>query len=139
MDLSASILIYGHDSSLLETRRLVLQHAGFQAGTVMTLEEVRKILVHRPGVLPILCYSLSAEECGQALALIHSLKPARKSLILTAGIPICGWGEEDELLSSFKGPRALVAMVERLVKCKDLREMPNNPAPMSAEQVGPHI
>jgi len=108
---------------------------GFQAWTVISLDEVKKILASWPDVLPILCYSLSAEECEQALAFLHLLKPARKSLVLTAGMPTCGSGEDDELLSAFDGPRALVASVGRLLKASGVPEKPSDRVIPSSGQV----
>ncbi len=114
MDSPPTILIYGRDYDLLETRRLVLQKAGFQAWTVTNLTDAEKITVTQPSGLLILCYSLSMEECEKALAMAHSRQPAMKSLVMMGNMPVCRLGQNDELMSSFDGPKALIATVNRL-------------------------
>ena len=87
MDSPPSILIYGRDDDLLETRRLVLQQAGFQAWTVTNLADAEKITIMRPGGLLILCHSLSIEECEKALAMAHSRQAGMRNLVLMGTTP----------------------------------------------------
>jgi DNA-binding NtrC family response regulator len=117
MDSHPFILIYGRDYDLLETRRLVLQKAGFQARTVTNLAEAEKIAVRQPSDLLILCHSLSVEECEKALAMSNSRQPGMKNLLLMGTTPVCKLGQNDELMSSFNGPKALIATVNRLIGC----------------------
>jgi DNA-binding response OmpR family regulator len=117
MDSPPSILIYGRDYDLLETRRLVLQKAGFQAWTVTNLADAEKITVTQPSDLLILCHSLSVEECEKALAMSHSRQPGMKNLVLMGAAPVRKLGQNDELMSSFDGPKALIATVNRLLRC----------------------
>jgi hypothetical protein len=42
---SAGILIFGHDATLLETRQLILERAGFQVWTATEATEALQILV----------------------------------------------------------------------------------------------
>jgi DNA-binding NtrC family response regulator len=116
MDLPPSILIYGRDQDLLETRRLVLQTAGFQAWTVTNLADAEKITVTQPGCLLILGHSLSTEECEKALTMAHSRQPGMRNLVLTAATPVCKFGQNDELMSAFDGPKALIATANRLLR-----------------------
>ncbi len=119
MDSPPSILIYGRDHDLLETRRLVLQKAGFQAWTVTNLADVEKITITQPSDLLILCHSLSREECQYALAMSHLRQPGMKNLVMAGTTPVCKLGQDDELVSSFDGPRALIATVNRLLACSN--------------------
>jgi hypothetical protein len=58
------ILIYGRDSTLLETRRLLLASGGFRVNTVSNLLELRRSVEReRPGYeLFILCHTVPKEE-----------------------------------------------------------------------------
>jgi hypothetical protein len=58
------ILIYGRDSTLLETRRLLLASGGFRVNTVSNLVELRRYVEReRPGYeLFILCHTVPDEE-----------------------------------------------------------------------------
>jgi hypothetical protein len=95
----------------------VLQKAGFQAWTVTNLADAEKITVTQPSDLLILCHSLSVEECEKALAMSHSRQPGMKNLVLMGTTPVCKLGQNDELMSSFDGPKSLIATVNRLIGC----------------------
>ena len=116
-----SILLYGWDERLLETRRLVLERAGFQVWTVKSLADAEKLIAAHPPALLLLCHSLSVRDCEKALEMAHLLLPTMKCLVLTAGTPVCKLSEGDEVYSAFEGPGNLVAMIERLLKPDDRR------------------
>ncbi|HMD21866.1 MAG TPA: hypothetical protein VKH40_16190, partial [Alloacidobacterium sp.] len=46
----------------------------------------------------------------------HSGQRALKCLVLVTGAPVCRLGEEDEFLSSFEGPVALVSTVTKVLQ-----------------------
>lgn len=58
------ILIYGHDFTLLDTRRMLLASTGFHADTVSTLDELRFAVHHAqpPYELVILCHTISNDD-----------------------------------------------------------------------------
>ncbi len=58
------ILIYGWDPALLETRRLLLASAGFEASAVSSIQELRQRLrwAEPPYQLIILCHTVPTEE-----------------------------------------------------------------------------
>ena len=58
------ILTYGHDSVLLETRRLLLEHGGFVVDTANTSQEFEACIAeaHPPYGLYILCHTVPIEE-----------------------------------------------------------------------------
>lgn len=128
MPKSGSILLYGHDLDLLETRRLVLEYAGFRAEVVTSLEDAEKIVTAQPANLFVLCHSLSPRECENALRLAHSRQSVMKSLVLVTSAPAYRLGKDDELLNSFDGPTALVATVKRLLQ-------PANPERVSGRRL----
>jgi DNA-binding NtrC family response regulator len=110
-----SIVLFGQNESLLETRRLLLSHAGFQVSTVKSLAEAEKFLFAHPRTLLVLCHSLTPQDCEEALEMAHFHQPAVKCLAITASTPVCALGEDDEVYSAFEGPANLVATVKRLL------------------------
>jgi hypothetical protein len=58
------ILIYGRDSTLLDTRRMLLASTGFQADTASSLDELRSEVrcAQPPYELVILCHTVSKED-----------------------------------------------------------------------------
>lgn len=109
------IVVFGRDPGLLKTRRWVLEHAGFAVLTASDLADTeRLILAERPDLL-ILCHSVPPEQCREAVALVHAALAPIKIIVMSAGTETCPVGEQDEAVSSFAGPRALVAVVERMV------------------------
>ncbi len=111
--MSPSILIYGHDLHLLETRSWVLEHAGFDVSTTSDLREtVRKIDVGFIDLF-ILCHTLSTDDCTNMLAHVHSLHPRMKMLILTTAHSGCD-SKDDFVLRAFASPQALITKVREL-------------------------
>jgi hypothetical protein len=58
------ILIYGRDPALLETRRMLLASAGFEASTVSSIQQLRQSLrrAEPPYELIILCHTVPTDE-----------------------------------------------------------------------------
>ena len=79
----AQILVYRQDSLLLETRKLVLQHAGFVVTVALELQTTKDLIAERTFDLFILCHSLTPKNCEAALALTRSLHSGMKDLILS--------------------------------------------------------
>jgi hypothetical protein len=79
-----SIVIYGKDVVLLETRRLLLEGADFSCVTTAGIDEVVAALQPDGASLLILCSSLSDGEVKEVLSVVDTLaKPGLKKLILT--------------------------------------------------------
>ena len=110
-----SILMYGRDAHLLETRAWVLERAGYRVRTALNLDTLRLMLVTGQTDLLILCHSLSTEDCGGAIALTTPY-PKVKSLILTAGERGCHAHLLAAVLDTMDGPEKLVSMVGNLTQ-----------------------
>ena len=111
-----SILMYGRDAQLLETRRMVLETSGHKVRTTMDLSEIDRIAAFQNFDLLILCHSLSMEQCGRALALAHSRWPSVESLILTAGAAGCTTPLTERVLDAMQGPAKLISTVGQIAK-----------------------
>ena len=63
-----SVLIYGHDARLLESRKWVLQGCGYRALSVRSVGALNQVPLTPPIDLLVLCYTLSPKECESAIA-----------------------------------------------------------------------
>jgi DNA-binding NtrC family response regulator len=120
----ASILVYGRDAQLLETRRWILERAGMKVTITTDLGEVAGILVNEAIDLFILCHTLSPEEGDICLMNAHALRPAMKKLILTANTPLGSLGSHEVKVSAFDGPKTLISEVERLLGARSTGTSP---------------
>jgi CheY-like chemotaxis protein len=109
-----SILMYGRDADVLETRARVLEQAGHRVRTVASLDALERMLSTEQADLLVLCHSISMEECGRSIALTIPW-PQTKSLILTAGLKGYYTQIEGPVLDIMDGPANLVSTVGKLV------------------------
>lgn len=112
--MSTSILIYGRDERLLETRRWVLETAGFEVSTTAKPTEVYQTMVAQHIDLFILCHTLSADEQGSALATAHALRPEMRNLVLVEDTFESQLDPRDAILSAFATPKVLIAAAQTL-------------------------
>jgi DNA-binding response OmpR family regulator len=110
---ATSILMYGHEPRLLETRQWVLEKAGFAVRGTTHLSEAMKLVEEHGPTLLIVCHTLSAADCDQVLTEVRVRRPDMKMLILTTHLPVSHQGHGVEVLSAFIGPRVLLAAVEK--------------------------
>ena len=111
-----SILVYGRDAQLLETRRRVLELSGAH---VWMATDISDIVQLGPAVridLIVLCHSLSTEQCDQALALAQSRWPQVQTLVLIAGERGCHTGGSDHMADVSRGPAYLLNTVAKLLR-----------------------
>jgi len=111
---SLSILLYGKDRSLLNTRELILLRAGYRVFTASDLLEIDSVVQGESVDLLILCHTLTLEQCGRALAFGHSRWPFMKSLLLAATDSWCAAGKPELVFEAAAGPAELLATVGRL-------------------------
>lgn len=130
MPKSASLLIFGRDPRLLETREWVLKAAGHRVWTAANLSDVIDIASREKIDLLILCHTLSIEECRRAHALSYPGFPTMKSLTLTRGESGCQQELLSEVLDAMEGPAKLISKVARLVGAESTaRSQTTNPSP----------
>src|SRR5260370_6708317 len=79
-----SLVLYGRKQRLLDTRRRLLQEAGYQVWTAGQIPDVFSIITEERIDVLILCHTLSPEECEWALAFADVQSPPMKSIVLSA-------------------------------------------------------
>ena len=115
MATNVSILIFGRYPLLLQTRRWLLQAAGYRVEVAENLYEAKKAIAAQRIDLLILCHSLSATDSEQAAAAIESHWPDSRCLVLSAerdDLPLAPCGE---FLQVVEGPKKFVAKVQAIV------------------------
>jgi DNA-binding NtrC family response regulator len=110
----ASVLIYGRDPSLLESRRQILRHGGYRVVAISQMTEFGQLQATEFQVL-VLCHTPSPEDQQEAIAVSHKANPALRTLIMTAYTPEFLPGAMTSFLSPFDGPKELIFQVRRAV------------------------
>lgn len=118
MSSQTSILIYGRDTRLLETRRWVLERAGYWVSQATELSSLMSLVPLEHVSLLILCHTLSMEECGRALALVQVRWPQVQTVTLIAGDAGCRLTPSSEWVDSREGPKRLVDAIASLIRFK---------------------
>jgi hypothetical protein len=113
-DYSPSLLIYGLDATLLQTRRWVLEASGYRALTATHWSQFVCIPEQPPISLLILCHSLDKESCCQALKLAGARWPGIQHLVLGRNLLKSAPGNQQVTLS-LEGPVTLISNVNTLV------------------------
>lgn len=116
MPQSLSILLYGRDSTLLQSRRLVLEKCSHKVWATTDIAKADSLVDIQCPDLLIFCHSLSPEQCEQALAFAHARWPKIKVLVLTAGASGCQDSLSDEVLDAMEGPARLISTVDQIAE-----------------------
>jgi len=110
----SSILVYGREPNLLQSRRWVFEVGGFQVASAATLAEAQQMTAGQHFDLLVLCHTLSQQESHDALAWARTL-PAMRRLSLVTGAVSGGDLAHEAVLSQFAGPRELVSAAQRVL------------------------
>ena len=123
MSSKISILVYGRDSQLLETRQWVLERAGYRVATVTELSDIAQLVFLEQIRLLILCHTLSIEDCGGAVALVHIRWPQITTVVLIAGQSGCWSASSSEVVDAREGPVKLLNTVAKLVSSEPAMQL----------------
>ena len=109
-----SLLLFGVNRKLAETRSWVLEKNGYRVVQVAELERLQQMAARSEMALLILCHSLAEGERSAAMLLAQARRPPLKCLALTTGVEDEPGGGPDAVVSSLAGPAGLLAAVARL-------------------------
>jgi hypothetical protein len=116
MNDSISILQLGLDSSLLETRQLLLESRGYRTASFTKLSEVDRIDPKARIKLLILCDSLPLAELDSAIAFTTAKWPLLKVLVLVAFYGELPAAKTCVVLETVRGPQTFLSTVESLLE-----------------------
>jgi CheY-like chemotaxis protein len=109
------LLIYGNDSMLITTRRLILERVGYEVATVATFSDAMLLLLNQQFDLLLLCQSLNEEERRGMLESAYAIKPELKCAVLQFAA-----GHErianEETLEGLRGPTNLIESIQRMLQ-----------------------
>ena len=109
-----SILIYGRDARLLDSRGWLLEASGYRVQAAHEMAEVQRALEAGKFDLLILCHSLSIEERGWSIATCQAAGPGMRCLFLTTHGTVIDQVQQD-VLSTADGPAKFLKGVEEVV------------------------
>ena len=115
MHVPASVLVFGRDSQLVSTRRLILEKEGFQVCIASSLEDIQKLPTERTMDVMILCHTLSTEECNEALLLTHNRWPQIQTVALVTGSSSFGPNTADDIIEASEGPAKLIKAIRKYI------------------------
>jgi hypothetical protein len=108
----STVLMYGTDAFLLETRRLVLTSTGYLVSCVLSLSDLEHFLRFRHPHLVVLCHSLSPEAQEQACRIVRRTSPESRTLLLSTydgTMP-----KDGAVVNCFEGPARLISAMAEL-------------------------
>ena len=109
--MSSSITICGNDATLLSTRRMLLERAGFDIKTVLGPSE----LDAGAAKLLMLCYSLTESEQLEAIHAVRFRFPEARILALGGDVRE-QVGQLCDTLSAFETPHSLIERTRQLAR-----------------------
>ena len=110
MPSAVSILLYGRDDRLLESRQWVLERAGYRVRATTQFAVLDEMTLIAPVDLLLLCHTVPSEDCGAALTIAYLRCSHLRSLVLTAGDQQCST-IADAVLDAREGPKKLVSTI----------------------------
>ena len=110
-----SVLMYGHDAHLLESRKWVLESRGYQVHNIQRLTELNDLPATQPVSLIVLCHTLTPQESSDAVARASARWPGIKRLHLVADNSRYASQVLGQVMHTLDGPARLIHMVTELV------------------------
>jgi DNA-binding NtrC family response regulator len=108
----SNILVFGSDDVLLNTRRMILEKAGFEALTTSQISDAERIMKEHNVALLVVCSSVENKDVSQVLQAASTVRPNIKTLVVNHGAPIDA-RSKTESIDGFRGPSAFLTAVDR--------------------------
>jgi DNA-binding NtrC family response regulator len=115
MNPKPSVLIYGFDHTLLETRSWVFERNGFEVDTATHIAQAEQALKARLIDLFLICHTIPPQERRKAVAAIHTIRPQAKVMVVTTAShpePEGPWKTVDALA----GTEAMIVAARRALE-----------------------
>lgn len=110
-----SVLMYGHDAHLLESRKWVLESRGYRIHIIQRLTELNHIPATPAVSLVVLCHTLTPHESDEAVTRTSARWPGIKHLHLVADSSRYASQVLGQVMHTLDGPARLIHMVSELV------------------------
>lgn len=110
----AKVLIIGHDDTLLHTRGLLIEHAGYRLSTALDVASLKESDCKDVAVA-ILCHTLSPDEKRSAIQTIRSASP-RAMILHLRTLEIRDELPEHASNTVMDGPQELLSATHDLIR-----------------------
>jgi CspA family cold shock protein len=110
-----SVVLFGRDAQLLQTRGWLLASTGSRTMLVATLPDLAQVMLSQTCDLLILCHSLTPGDCAGALSLASRYAPNMRILGLESGDPVTRRAFPPHVMTSETSPARLVSIVHSLL------------------------
>jgi DNA-binding response OmpR family regulator len=114
MSNSKAILIVGRDQILLETRKQILEKAGYSVATAGSTMETEDILQNQPVNLLMLCHTLHSGQCNEVVASAKQANSKVIIVVLTAASRPCV-EDADMVVHQMSTPQRLLDLVREVL------------------------
>lgn len=111
----ASILVYGRDLKLLQTRCMLLQMTGSKVLSAGVLTEAQQLLTEEHPDLLILCHTVSPDDASRLLSAPGTMSLRTRTVVLTAGGKKSSGFSGSEAVDVLDGPGVLLDRVTELL------------------------
>jgi len=114
-----TILVYGRDHALLDTRKMLLQKTGLEVLIATELAQTYQVLADRRPDLLVLCHTVPCNEAK--LLLEHTTLPGSKlnNIILTSHGKGCSVTHGVVVVDTRDGPKALLVSVKQILRLEN--------------------
>ena len=112
--MSGTILIYGNEPLLVETRRLILEQAGYEVYATMEFQNAMRILADQAVDLLLLGQSLREDERRGMIETASAMSPEIKCIALGSEDQI-GTPDRAEVVDGRKGPAHLLEAIGKIL------------------------
>lgn len=109
------VLCYGHDKTLLFTRRQLLGRLGCASETVSNAADYRTYLLTKVPSVIVYCHTLTQGEFEEAVLFAESYRSSARFLVMFTRTPPIAEGPGCTLLAAQDGPEAFVRGVIKLL------------------------
>lgn len=110
-----SIVMYGRNAHLLETRKWILKSLGYRVVAILHLAELDRIPLTPAVALLVLCHPLSSKECADAVAHASSRWSGIQKLDLMHDGSRSRTGIHSQVRQTLDVPAGLLTRVSELV------------------------
>ena len=114
--MATTILIYGVDPLLLETRRLLLSRQAFDVVVTHDAQQFETKLRELEPSVSVYCSSLDQQELERVVPLAERLRPSMKNLVVETLSYNANSARADMRVDGLRGPQAFLAAVEDLAR-----------------------
>ena len=125
VEASCTILLFGQDAGLVQTRKWILESEGYQTCIVPDFASFQQTALSQPVDLFLLCDSLSPEARTAALTLIHDRWPHAKLLVLASTRSATALHTVEPIFLSMEGPDKFVKTIRILMAAPPQASAPN--------------